>query len=636
MIRNLAANRQLDRVHAQCCCVLRQYATFPRRASHATPEAVDAPRLPRYLRRQSAAPKPTTAQPQGQDDGPSSLKREFRSRKFDPSKEQPSKTDIRLLEPHVLSARLKKLCDANKVDDAVAMLKNSPRDAQNTQVWNTLIWECMKVKRFNLSYQLYTDMKRRGFNPTARTFQTMFTGLSKIDNWASHTKQLDNAHSIYDAFQRYMASVKKHDPESAELTPGPLTNYVKILGDNELYQEVFDVYYALPSEGPLAPNVHLYTAMFQALASTPNARPTELHHQNADNAKVLWTQMQKALKKAPTSFAVDTYLATAAIAALSRGRTPEHELAFTITRSYFGLRAPGDPPSKGTLPLTQPALDAILKLCNSSRNFSLCVDFFQQVKRRPSAEGGIEILDHGHLNEVLRSRVAAPDAGAAYACLEMLEWMLRQEIVGRNGYRIRPTIASYNLVMTACWRDGDWRSAARVFDLMTGYHSHDFMDGAVSSAPRRDARGPGRSVDLGPETLSSLVRTALTSRDSASVRQCLRIVDFLGVDKMFASDRAEATKTKTFFTGKLAAAIVEALQFVAGASTKGTSPPEIARWRRLAGVAAQYEKRRAAQKSDFIPTMVLEGAAPEQKAQLARDGNRRSSYSRQVPIAPAY
>ena len=66
---------------------------------------------------------------------------------------------MRLLEPHVLSRRLKNLCDSNKIDDAVSTLKNSPLDAQNTQVWNTLIWEALKAKRFKLSYQLFIDVR---------------------------------------------------------------------------------------------------------------------------------------------------------------------------------------------------------------------------------------------------------------------------------------------------------------------------------------------------------------------------------------------------------------------------------------------------------------------------------------------
>lgn len=62
------------------------------------------------------------------------------------------------LEPHVLSGRLKRLCDAGKVDDAVFMLKNAPLDAQNTPVWNTLIWEALKVNRYQLAYQLFVDV----------------------------------------------------------------------------------------------------------------------------------------------------------------------------------------------------------------------------------------------------------------------------------------------------------------------------------------------------------------------------------------------------------------------------------------------------------------------------------------------
>ncbi|GLB33804.1 putative PPR repeat family protein [Lyophyllum shimeji] len=598
MLRRFPSNAQLNRLHFSCCCALRNYATSSTTTSRVASDAVD--NLPRYLTPKSAIPNRT---PQKQDEEPVSPKKVFRSRHLDASKEQASKSTIRLLEPHVLSARLKKLCDANKIDEAVSMLKNSPRDAQNTPVWNTLIWESMKAKRFNLAYQLYTDMKRRGFSPTARTFQTMFTGLSKIEDWSTHTKQLKNAHSIYDAFQRYMKSVRQHDPESAELTSNPLANYVKILGYNGLYQEIFDVYYALPSEGPLSPNEFVYTAMFEALASTPSVEGlTVPHYQHAANAKLLWTLMQKALRKIP-AFTVDTHLVTSAIAALSRGHTPEFELAFTIVRDYYGLCAPGDPPSKGSLPLSQQSLDVILKLCNISKKYALCGDFLQQVKRRPDDRGGVNLLDHGHLNEVLKARIAAPDKGTAYACLETLEWMLRQEIVGRNGSKIRPNTVTYNLVLTACWRDGDWRSAARVFDLMTGYHSHDFMDGAVSPQPRRDARSVGRNLDPPPETLSSLLRTALTSRDRANVRQCLRILDYLQVDQLLAMDNGDpnrGARAKAYFIKKLASAIVEAVQFVQGASSKPSR--EMGRWKRLADLAVLNEQRTSAQRSDFIPS----------------------------------
>lgn len=64
----------------------------------------------------------------------------------------------RLLEPHVLSKRLRKLCDEGNLDQAVDMLKNAPLDAQAVPVWNTLIWEALKGQRWNLSYKLFTDV----------------------------------------------------------------------------------------------------------------------------------------------------------------------------------------------------------------------------------------------------------------------------------------------------------------------------------------------------------------------------------------------------------------------------------------------------------------------------------------------
>jgi hypothetical protein len=87
----------------------------------------------------------------------------------------------RLLLPHVLSARLKKLCDEGNVDNAVSLLKNAPLDAQNTQVWNTLIWECMKAKRFRLSYELFIDV--------SANVKKSFTRLSKFTSFSPHSDE---------------------------------------------------------------------------------------------------------------------------------------------------------------------------------------------------------------------------------------------------------------------------------------------------------------------------------------------------------------------------------------------------------------------------------------------------------------
>lgn len=129
------------------------------------PTKLTEPPLPRFLRRQllqrstnkSSDTSSESTSKQLVASSSSEPPSAFRSRHYDPSKQTP-KSELRLLEPHVLSVRLKKLCDAGKIDDAVYMLKNAPLDAQNTPVWNTLIWETLKAKRYQLAYQLFVDV----------------------------------------------------------------------------------------------------------------------------------------------------------------------------------------------------------------------------------------------------------------------------------------------------------------------------------------------------------------------------------------------------------------------------------------------------------------------------------------------
>lgn len=84
----------------------------------------------------------------------------YRSKHYNPtSTSNDSKPTEKIhLEPHILSRRLIKLCDDRRLDVAVAMLKNSPLDAQNVPVWNTLIWECLKAERYRLGHDLYIDV----------------------------------------------------------------------------------------------------------------------------------------------------------------------------------------------------------------------------------------------------------------------------------------------------------------------------------------------------------------------------------------------------------------------------------------------------------------------------------------------
>ena len=451
-------------------------------------------------------------------------------------------------------------------------------------------------------------MKRRGHSPTTRTFQTLFNGLSRIETWSTYTKQLANARSLYEAYQRHILAIKKADPACPQLSVDPLAAYIKILGHAGCFQDIFDVYYAMDAEGPLAPNQLIFTAIFQSLASKGDATGQPVPYlKNAVDAKLLWRQMLKASRKSP-GFPVDSFIASSAISALMRGGTSEQSLAFEIVRDYFGLCTFADSAPTNFLPLQGASLDAILRLCTHARKHDLCLDFVQQVKRRPDDIDGPSILDRGHMEEVLRAHLALSTENIKYdagdQALRTIEWMLRQEVLGKNGPGIRPTHSTYNLVMTACWRSADWQSAARTFELMTGYHAHDFMDGAVAEAPRRDKRSSDRYVHLTPDIASSMIRAALNSGNRANMRQCLRMIAHLGFDTIVRRNGDDiesnrAAKDRAFYSSKLSSAILGIVERVRG---NRDSPEEVKKWNELCSRARLGMSSGGNSGSSFIPT----------------------------------
>lgn len=446
-------------------------------------------------------------------------------------------------------------------------------------------------------------MKRRGHSPTTRTFLTLFNGLARIEDFQRHTKQLSNAQGLYNSFTRHIVSIKHADPTSPELSIDPLASYIKILGSAKCYNDIFDVFYSLEAEGPLAPNPRIFSSMFQVLATRPD---TETPKFRQADARLLWSQVIKASKRRE-DFTIDAHLATSAISALTRGQTSDHDLAFQIARDFFGLCPPGTTRITGTFPLAPQSLAAIFRLCNESQNHDLCIDFFNQVKRRPEDIGGLELLDRLHMDEVLRAYQVLNVPASAYQSLQTLEWMLRQESSGPNGGKIRPQPATYHISLVTCWHSADWNSATRIFDLMTGYHSHDFMDGAVAASPRFDKRAFGRNLIPTAETLSSLVRTASATRNRSHMRQCLRIIDHLGIDNLMArttqvtAESKKVLKTRGFFITKLAQGIIEMVDYVNAGQKENKHPRQQERWMVLME-RAKLELRETGEEA-LIPTL---------------------------------
>jgi hypothetical protein len=454
-------------------------------------------------------------------------------------------------------------------------------------------------------------MKRRGLSPTTRTYQTMFAGLSRVEHWPTHPTQLNHAHQLYDYFLKHLQAVKYHTPDSDQLTVSPLAKYIKILGDAGDFQRIFDVYYAMDSDGPLSPNRDIFTAIFQVLSARRYADGDEgtiFHNQNGSTAKLLWTQMEKASKKSP-GFTVDSHLIAAGIRALSRGRLSDQTFALDIVRDRLGLVGPGEMSVNSTnIELSVHTLAAVLESCNDMQKPGDCIHYLQQVMHpRYSSPSGIRsrahIVDRGHIEQGLKAHVTLARSGISgqsIQAVDTLQWMLKSEITQSN-IKLRPRLLTFNLVLSVCRAQGDWTGATRTFDLMSGYHSSDFAELEVSKgkSPAMDVRSGGRNLPPDAEVMSSMIRTALATHVPANIRQSLRMVDFFDIDRLMSVQKIsidglrppkKIAKLEDFFHEKLAIAVDEAVDSLTrmqrGRELKVDD--EMPRWRHLRTRAKVY------------------------------------------------
>jgi len=60
--------------------------------------------------------------------------------------------------------------------------------------------------------------------------------------------------------------------------------------------------------------------------------------------------------------------------------------------------------------------------CNESQKYSLCIEFYKQVKRRPDSTNGVTLLDRLHMEEVLKAWLSMPVEGSGYRALDTLAY----------------------------------------------------------------------------------------------------------------------------------------------------------------------------------------------------------------------
>ncbi|KIJ70569.1 hypothetical protein HYDPIDRAFT_78511 [Hydnomerulius pinastri MD-312] len=539
-------------------------------------------------------------------------------------------TTQKLLKPYDLGQQLKRLCAEGNISGAVERLQSTPRDAQNTQVWNTMLSLCLSHHRYQLAYTLFTDMKRRGFPPNSVTYLTMLKGLSHVVDWSQHPQQLENAHKLYEYYQKHVESIKYHEPDNlAELTTAPLVAYITILGAANQHQKMFDVYFALDQEGPGAPDKFVYTAMLRAIANHHDAKgKMSVRDTAASDAKHVWLQVEKAMQKRP-DFELDSRLIAAAISALTRGRPNDQNLALDITVEHLGLTKAGDSgPSKLSKHLNTWTLDAALHLCIVMQKHRLCVHFMHQVMDRIKfADSRFHsLVTRTHIHKLIRAHsalasLASPDESSR--AMEALEWCLNNDAV-HHIPALRPNEQTYHLVLMTCYRNSDWEGALKTFQLMTGIQVDSFHASEGKSPPEVQKRPKGRNLEPDVETMAFITRTALATKEHTNCLQAMWLAEFVDVSKMLQNKDADP-----YYRGTLARTLSSMIRHLLGDPRTESMHTRLSLLRAQAQEVARRIKGPAQPNWEKMPFGTMSKLAQEDEA-VAFDLAARSTKPRKL------
>lgn len=357
----------------------------------------------------------------------------------------------------------------------------------------------MSAKKYKLGHRVYTDMKRRGFVPNVRTYATMMTGYATIDNWRPLTMHLGLVHNLYVQFRQHLKRTRNSidDPageSSASFILYPTALYISILGKAGKYQKAFDVFHALDTSGPVAPDPKIYSCLLSVLAERVGATDAsaEAIEQSVSEAKYVWRRHMRTSDRQP-QHDVEPRSIEAMIKVLSRGKTPDHELMFDILRDFCGLTTPSDghrrssPPSqRKKVGLTTWILNEILDGCIEAGRPELTVHYAQSVMDNAVLR---PILSAWHLHKLLRAHILLAKDSASPSHTEnvaaWVEWMVAQYPVRKS----METIPNRNTIVSAlglCYHCEDMRSALRIARAMIIDDSQEsppsHMDGASATS----------------------------------------------------------------------------------------------------------------------------------------------------------
>ncbi|CAE6430389.1 unnamed protein product [Rhizoctonia solani] len=386
-----------------------------------------------------------------------------------------------------IAIKVKGLCRAGQFEEAVDVCMNTPVALQGATAWNTIIHHALSGGRYNYAYSLYQQMKKRSIKPTVSTYTTFMSAYAQAKPEILTSIQLGRAQQLYKDWISLVMSARTDKAVAAITSVHPAAAYINVLANAKLYQSIWDTFYDLNLEGPLAPNQFVFTNMFVAFAkraTLPNSTaissdsiPDEageatpalsnIRLKNAQDARVLWRMVLRSLERQP--FPIDSYLVVAVLRALQHGEQLELDLALKIIDEYLGLRAPDAPALSELnkpLELNSRLLGSALSVCNAANRPDLTRHFLDIMTTPGHPDRAL--VNTGAMNILIE---AYASLGDRHQMIQTIDWMIRESALP-GGLEVAPGNSSWCIALRACLAAQDWDAAKtltkRLASITTG------------------------------------------------------------------------------------------------------------------------------------------------------------------------
>ncbi|RIB09407.1 hypothetical protein C2G38_2044346 [Gigaspora rosea] len=363
-------------------------------------------------------------------------------------------------DPYILAEWVRKFGEANQLDDAISVVWNAKKNAQSEVVWNHLIIECVKNRKFQMAFRMFNEMKKHGFVPNEQSFTILLNGLADhrpfVDNILQARKMIDNMQDL----------TKAKPVELNVIHVNCLLKLCSRLNNFEALQENFN---DMMRVGNWAPNKETFTIIFNACAR--NGEKGYLM------AIQLWNQLNSLISKkkkrqsqvresdgygadfAPDSgyeIEMDDELVRSML--LVCNKTKNYDKGFEILQNVYGFSISSELSGKKTPStlsnkhlISPKSVDIMLNLCIGARQYEKGIMLFDEtLSQFPDIT-----LDIHNFNKLI---ICYNQLG------QFTESINTFSPIHARG--LEPTLETYDLLLTACRITEDWKAGKEFFELI--------------------------------------------------------------------------------------------------------------------------------------------------------------------------